>query len=305
MKIQGGLVIATNYAVDNYDRERMKSLMNPVSEKPTSPKQDEGVKKNDYGRPPEQCNEGGEIAEVSNEAPKVNLGEANFGQLSPNEKDTSMGILNEYIVVFAANRKSVPACKGVPMRLELKDPNVKPYVAPIRHYSQEQREMIQTEVVKLLKNESIRESTCEWAANCSTVRKKDGTVRVLQDFRGINALLKSQSGGLGELQYIIDEMEGLKYFSSIDLASGFLQLEIHEDDRHLTAFRDADGKLYEYVRCGFGLKTVPSVFANYVEGRLLTVRDIKDWLDDIAIPSKTLQGQWGLLRETLECGKDV
>ena len=93
---------------------------------------------------------------------------------------------------------------------------------------------------------------------------QDGTVRVVQDFRGINALLKSQSGGLGDLQHIMDEMEGSKYFSSIDLASGFLQPEIHEDDRHLTAFRDADWKLYEYVRCGFGLKTVRSAFANYV-----------------------------------------
>ena len=64
----------------------------------------------------------------------MDLGEANFGQLSPSEKDTLMGILNEYIDVFAVNTKSVPACKGVPMRQELKDPNVKPYVAPIRHY---------------------------------------------------------------------------------------------------------------------------------------------------------------------------
>ena len=98
------------------------------------------------------------------------------------------------------------------------------------------------------------------------------------------------------------EMEGSKYLSSIDLATGFLQLEIHEDDRHLTAFRDADEKLYEYVRCGFGL-TVSSAFANYVGGRLLPLKDkrIKNWLDDIAIPSKTLEDQWGLLRETLEC----
>ena len=69
------------------------------------------------------------------------------------------------------------------------------------------------------------------------------------------------------------EMEGSKYFSSIDLASGFLQLEIHEDDRHLTAVGDADGKLYEYVRCGFGLKTVPPAFTTYVIGRLLPVKD--------------------------------
>ena len=59
VKIQGGLVIATVYAVESYDRERMKSLMNPVSEEPTSPKQDEGIKKEVKGRPPEQCNKKG------------------------------------------------------------------------------------------------------------------------------------------------------------------------------------------------------------------------------------------------------
>ena len=86
----------------------------------------------------------GDIAEIPSEAPKMDLGKANFGQLSPSEKDTLMGILNEYIDVFAVNPESVPACKGVPMRLELKDPNVNIYVAPIRHCSPEQREMIHT-----------------------------------------------------------------------------------------------------------------------------------------------------------------
>ena len=62
VKIQGELVIATVYAVNNYDQERMKSLMNPVSEEPTNPKQDEVIKKKDKERPPEQCNKGGEIA---------------------------------------------------------------------------------------------------------------------------------------------------------------------------------------------------------------------------------------------------
>ena len=208
VKIQGGLVIDTVYAVNNYHRKRMKSLMNPVSEEPTSPKQDEGIKKGDKGRPPEQYSKGSEIEEIPSEASEVDLVEANFGQLSPSKKDTLMGILNECIDVFAVNPRSVPACKGVLMRLELKDPNVKPYVAPIGHYSPEQREMIQTEMVKLLQNGSIRQSTSEWAAICSTVRKKDGTVQVVQDFRGINALLKSQSGGLGDLQLIMNEIEG-------------------------------------------------------------------------------------------------
>ena len=144
VKSHGGLVIATVYAVNNCDRGRMKSLMNPVSEEPTSPKQDEVIKKKDKGKPPEQRNKGSEIAEIPSEAPKVDLGEANFGQLNPSEKDTLMGILNEYMDVFAVNPKSVPAYKGVPMRLELNDPDVKSYVEPIPHYSPEQRAMIQT-----------------------------------------------------------------------------------------------------------------------------------------------------------------
>ena len=166
-----------------------------------------------------------------------------------------MGILHEYIDVFAVNPKSVPARKGVPLRLELKDPNVKPCVAPIPPYSPDQRDIIQTELAKLVKNGSIRKSTSAWAANGSTVRKKDRTVRVVQYFRGANALLESQSGGLGNLQHNMDEMERSKYFSSIDLASAFLQLEIHEDNRHLRAFRDADGTQYEYVRFDVGLNT--------------------------------------------------
>ena len=124
--------------------------------------------------------------------------------------------------------------------------------------------MIQAEINKLHKAGAIVPSTSQYASCCHTVRKKNGTVRVVQDFRGLNALLKAQSGGLGDLLTIYDEMDQSAYFSCLDLASGFLQLTLHEVDRHLTAFRDAEGKLWEYVRYGFGLKTVPSAFANNV-----------------------------------------
>ena len=48
-----------------------------------------------------------------------------------------MEVLKEYADVFAANPKAVAACRGPPMRLELKDPNDAPYVAPIRYYTPE------------------------------------------------------------------------------------------------------------------------------------------------------------------------
>ena len=163
--------------------------------------------------------------------------------------------------------------------------------------------MTQAEIEKLNKAGAIVPSTSQYVSCCHTVRKKNGTVRVVQDFRGLNVLLKTQSGGLGNLLAIYDEMGQLAYFSCLDLASGFLQLTIHEADRHFTAFRDAEGRLWECVRCGFGLKTVPSAFANYVGGSIMGVKNkgMRNWLDDIIIPTRTFEEQLKLLRETFDC----
>ena len=133
-----------------------------------------------------------------------------------------MEVLKEYADVFAADLKAVVACRGPPMRLELKDTYSAPYVAPMRHYTPEQRKMIQVKIEKSHKVGAIILSTSQYASCCHTVREKDGTVRVVQDFIGLNALLKAQSGGLGDLLTIYDEMDQSAYFSCLDLASGSL-----------------------------------------------------------------------------------
>ena len=76
----------------------------------------------------------------------------------------------------------------------------------------------------------------------------DKTVRVVQDFQCLHVLLKAQSGRLGDLLTIYDEMDHSSYFSCLDIASEFLQLTIHKADGYLAAFRDAEEKLWEYVR---------------------------------------------------------
>lgn len=59
-------------------------------------------------------------------------------------------------------------------------------------------------------------------------------------------------------------MEGATCFTSINLAGGFKQLEISEEDKHKTDLGDAHGKLWEFNRCGLGLTTLPSGCAAYV-----------------------------------------
>ena len=123
-----------------------------------------------------------------------------------------------------------------------------------------------------------------------------------QDYRALNMLLKSDSGGLGDIQSIFDGMKGAGCFTSIDLASGFTQLEIAEEDKHKTAFRDAHGTLWELNRCGFGLKTLPAGFAAFVGGALGSLKGngVQNWLDDIIIYTKQVEGHLDLVKQVLE-----
>ena len=162
--------------------------------------------------------------------------------------------------------------------------------------------MIQSEITKLKKAGAIRRSHSAWAANCVIVMKEDGTARVCQDVRALNTSTKSHSGGLGNISNNFDGIGGSTCFPSIDLASGSTQLEIAEEAKHKTAFRDAHGELWEFNRCGVGLKTIPSGFAAYVGEALGPLKGtwVDNWLDDIIIHTKSVDGHVELLEQVLE-----
>ena len=85
--------------------------------------------------------------------------------------------------------------------------------------------------------------------------EKDETARVCRDFIVLNNSTISRSGRLGNIGSIFDGKRGSTCFTSNDMASGFTQIEIAEEDK--SAFRDAHGELLEFNRCCFGLKTIP------------------------------------------------
>ena len=148
--------------------------------------------------------------------------------------------------------------------------------------------MIREETKKLLDRGIIRPSNSPWAAQFLCVKKKDGTQRLCIDWRALNEQLVADSGGLGDIQTIFDGLKGKKFFTQIDLASGYHQVEIAEKDKYKTAFRDPDGQLYEFNRAGYGLTVLPSAFTRIVQYALrLPDDDVASWLDDILIASVT------------------
>ena len=89
----------------------------------------------------------------------ADLVEVNVGHMRPTENEELLNLLREFIGVFAENSTMLPACEGNPMHLRLKDPRCAVYVAPARHYSSGQREMIRAKMEKLRGNVVVRESS--------------------------------------------------------------------------------------------------------------------------------------------------
>lgn len=126
--------------------------------------------------------------------------------------------------VFPANPTIVPEGNRPKLRLPLVDNNCTPYAAKQRRYSTEETSMIQSEKTTLTAAGAIHRSHSARAANCVVVVKKDGTARVCQDCKNLHTTLESDSGGLGDIASIFDGMGGATCFTSIHLATGFMQL---------------------------------------------------------------------------------
>ena len=230
------------------------------------------------------------------------MSEANFGQISAGQKHVFVKMLQTFADegLFPTDPKRVPACVDGELTLPLIDEACRPIAAKQRRFSPEERQMIREEVAKLLERGIVRPSKSPWAAQCVCVRKKDGTMRLCIDWRALNGLLISDSGGLGDMQSIFDSLKGKKFFTQLDLASGFHQMEIAEADKFKTAFRDADGQLFEFNHAGFGLTTLPSAFTRTVRTAIAPPNDdIVSWLDDILVSSFTLEDHLATVQTVL------
>ena len=173
---------------------------------------------------------------------------------------------------------------------------------PIRQrayrFSPHQRETAQEIIDELLRFKIIQPSLSPWAAPIVLVKKKTGDVRLCVDYRKLNAITKKDSFPLPRIDDVLDMLDGQKFFSTIDLASGYWQIEMDDDSKEKTAFI-VDNNVYEWNRLAFGLTNAPGTFQRLMNFVLRGVlgKTCLVYLDDIIVFSKTKEEHFNNLRQ--------
>lgn len=161
------------------------------------------------------------------------------------------------------------------------------------------------EVERMLDHDIIEPSMSAWASPIVLVKKKDGSTRFCVDYRKLNDVTEKDSYPLPRIDDTLDTLSGAKWFSTLDLASGYWQVEVQERDRPKTAFVTGSG-LFQFKVLPFGLCNAPATFERLMERVLkgLQWQTCLLYLDDVIVYGdsfektlKRLAGVFQRLRE--------
>ncbi|KAL0892314.1 hypothetical protein ABMA27_015470 [Loxostege sticticalis] len=223
---------------------------------------------------------------------KNNLNRIRTDHLNSEEKREINKLCYQYRDIFYSEKMPLTFTHSVKHKLRLTD-ETPIFTKNYRKPPCEQVE-IQKQVDDLVKKGIVRESMSPWSSPVHIVPKKadaSGKVkwRLVIDYRKLNDRTIEDKFPIPNITDILDKLGRAQYFSTIDLASGYHQVEMDERDIEKTAF--TTDRHYEFLRMPFGLKNAPSTFQRLMNNILrdLLYDTCIVYLDDILIYSVSLQ----------------
>ncbi len=218
---------------------------------------------------------------------------------TPVQQAELKALLRGYLDVFATTDEDLGYTEQVKHEIPLNDDL--PVSQSYRRIPPNQFQEVKDHISGLLKKRVIKESSSSYASPVVLVRKTDGSLRLCVDYRKLNCKTRRDAFPLPRIDESLDALSKAKMFSSIDLASGYHQVAVHEKDRHKTAFITPFG-LYEYQRMPFGLCNAPATFQRLMQAIMsdLVFQMVLVYLDDVLVYSSTFEGHLVRLETVLQ-----
>uniref|UniRef100_A0A3B1KCG2 ribonuclease H n=1 Tax=Astyanax mexicanus TaxID=7994 RepID=A0A3B1KCG2_ASTMX len=224
-------------------------------------------------------------------------------QLSAEWKDRITANLNSIPEVFANGDLDYGHTTAVTHRIRLSDPT--PFKQRARPIHPSDYEAVRLHLKELQDANIIRESESSFASPVVVVKKKSGAIRLCVDYRKLNSQTIKDAYALPNIEETFSALHGSRWFSVMDLKSGYYQVEVEEEDKHKTAFVTPMG-FWEFNRLPQGVTNAPSTFQRVMEKCMgtMNLKEVLVFLDDLIVFSDTLEEHESRLMRVLTKLKD-
>lgn len=221
--------------------------------------------------------------------------------LSPCEIKEVEKLLCKYKDIFSLSEYDFGHTNIIKHRIDLTDDipvrERHRYIAPALYQE------VRRHLNEMLEHGIIRESSSPYAAPLVIVRKKNGSLRLCMDYRGINRKTVRDAYYMPRISETLNALHGSKWFSCMDLTSGYWQVEVQEEHRERTAFTAGPLGLWECCSMPFGLTNAPGTFQRLMEkcvGELQPSQCLV-YLDDLTVHSTNVPQHLERLEAVFRC----
>jgi len=202
-------------------------------------------------------------------------------ELSPDQQQELLALLHQYSDLFATKDQPLGHTSIVKHTIYTEGPPIR---QPVRRQPVALQDAIDAEVHKMLQQGVIQQSFSPWSSPVVMVRKKDGSWRFCVDYRKLNDVTHHDAYPLPRIDSTLDSLAGSTLFTTLDLASGYWQVEVDTAHKEKTAFSTSKGH-FEFNVMPFGLTNAPATFQRLMECTLagLSGMHCLIYLDDVIV----------------------
>ena len=212
-------------------------------------------------------------------------------------------LLMEFHHIFSLERNEIGCTDATEHVIELLPEQDEPFKERFRGIAPHEVEEVRQHIQEMLDGGAIRPSQSPWCNAVELVQKKDGTLRFCIDFRRLNARTKKDSYPLPKCPDTVESLVGARYFSTMDLKSGFWQVKVSEESRQYTAFTVSSMGVYKFLRMPYGLCNALATFQHLMQNCLgeLNLSFAMVYLDDVIVYSETPEDHLTWLQAIFDC----